>query len=256
MRYSIFFLVVLCAFSGCGGGTSSSQFAKLRVIFGSATLPYGLTVIIGGTTVATTANTNSSSVPSPGQPCTPSRLTATNNSVCKIDYLTVQSGGVALTVEASGSSTNLVPSQFQSLNLSPNTQNTFVLMGPEIGYLFLDDSTPASGSVKLRIANADPSGIGTLSAWVNSNDSNTGSPTISGVTLGSASSYVIVPPGTYFVNFNVGCFSASGSVSSCVKAGPVPFAANQNLTVYVFSNQLEASAPSLAIQVPFVVADN
>jgi len=251
MRHSIFLIVVLCAFSGCGGG-SAPQFAKLRLIFGSTTLPYDLTVIIGETTVATGANTNSTTVPPPGEPCVPNRITNVNDTICMVDYLTVQSGGVALTVQPSGSSTNLVPSQFQSLNLPPNTQNTFVLIDPETGYLFRDDSTPAAGSVKLRIANADPSVGGTLSAWVNSNDSNTGNPTITGVTLGSASGYVSLPPGTYFVNFNVGCVA-----SSCIRAGPTSFAANQNVTVYVFSDkQLQLPSPILNIQAPFIIADN
>jgi hypothetical protein len=54
MRYSIFLLLVLCALSGCGGG-GSSQPAKLRVI--NDTRVYDLTVIIGGTTVATGGTT-------------------------------------------------------------------------------------------------------------------------------------------------------------------------------------------------------
>jgi hypothetical protein len=163
-----------------------------------------------------------------------------------MNYLTVQAGGVLFAVQASGSSTNLVPSQFQTLNLSPNTQNTFVFVEPEFGYLFLDDSTPAAGSVKLRIANTDPTVGGTLSAWVNSSGSSTGNPNISDVTLGSASSYVTLPPGSYFIRFNLGCVLPSGP--DCIVIGPTRFAANQNLTVYMFTD--------LDTHYPFILTDN
>jgi hypothetical protein len=162
--------------------------------------------------------------------------------------MTVQSGGVAFAVQAPGSSTNLVPSRLQTLNLSPNTQNTFVLGGdiyPFLGYLFLDNSAPAAGSVKLRIANADPLVSGTLSAWVNSNESSTGSPTFSGVTLGSASSYLTFPPWRYVVTFNLACVLPFGP--NCIVVGPT-FAAHQNITVYVFSD--------LDTHLPFILADN
>lgn len=229
MRYSTFLAVVLCAFSGCGGGSSSPQFAKLRVLFGGSSVPDDLTVSIGGTTVVPTSST----CPLPNEPCA-------------MDYLTVQASGVIFAIQAAGSSTNLVPSQFQTLNLSPNTQNTFVFVEPEFGYLFLDDSTPAAGSVKLRIANTDPTVGGTLSAWVNSTGSSTGNPTISGVTLGSASDYVTLPPGSYFVRFNLGCVLPFGP--DCIVIGPTTFAANQNLTVYMFTD--------LDTHEPFILADN
>jgi hypothetical protein len=108
-----------------------------------------LTVIINGTTVA--------SVSYPDGVNYPSCSSYNGEVVCQAlsGYLTVQSGGVDFAVQAPESSTNLVPSQFQKLNLSPNTQNTFVLAenGADIeGYLFLDDSAPASGSVRLRVA--------------------------------------------------------------------------------------------------------
>lgn len=73
------------------------------------------------------------------------------NQVCQAlsGYFTVKSGGVDFAVEEAGSTANIVPSKFQRLNLSPNTQNTFVFGGSTkiVGYMFLDDGVPAAGSV-------------------------------------------------------------------------------------------------------------
>lgn len=226
MRYSIFLLVVLCAFGGCVGGSGqsgSSQSAKLRVILGGEALAGNLTVIIGGTTVATGVN-----------------YPTCVNQVCQAlsGYLTVQAGGVDFAVQAPGSSTNLVPSQFQKLNLSPDTQNTFILGGAmdgEVeGYLFLDDSAPAAGSVKLRIALVDPMAPSPVSAWVNTTGSTTGNPNISGVTLGSASSYLTLPPGSYIEVFDISC-AGIPPIPFCAKVGPTTFVADQNLTVYLLN---------------------
>jgi hypothetical protein len=230
MRYSIFLLAVLCAFGGCGGSggqSVSTQSAKLRVILGGEALAGNLTVIIDGTTVATGVN-----------------YPTCVNQICQAlsGYLTVRAGGVDFAVQAPGSSTNLVPSQFQTLNLSPNTQNTFILgggMDGEVeGYLFLDDSSPAAGSVKLRIALVDPGALTletpSVSAWVNSTGSTTGNPNISGVTLGKASSYLTLPPGSYFEVFDISC-AGIPPIPFCSKVGPTTFAANQNLTVYLLN---------------------
>ena len=252
MRYSIFLIVVLCCFSGCGGGNGSSQSAnsqsnsgqsgssqsgssaKFRVIIGSWAVPTDLTIIINGTTVATGI----------------SYTMCLSNEVCPAQsaYLTVPSGGVDFAIHAPGSSSNLVPSQFQKLNLSPNTQNTFVLSGgtPDIvGYLFLDDSTPASGSVKLRIAFVTGIGFGGVSAWVNPNGSSTGNPNLS-VQQGAASSYLTLSPGPYFVTFSLPCGFLT--TPNCVVTGPITFAANQNITVYMFED--------LDTHIPFILADN
>jgi len=238
MRYSIFLLVVLYAFSGCGGSStqSSSQSAKLRVILGGEAVAGNLTVVIDGATVATGIN-----------------YPTCVNQVCQAlsTYLTVQPGGIDFEIQAPGSSANLVPIQFQKLNLSPNTQNTFILgggMGGTIeGYLFLDDSAPAAGSVKLRVALVDPGAPSPVSAWVNLDGSTTGSPTISGVTLGSASSYLTLSPGSYMEVFDISC-PGIPPISFCTKVGPTPFAANQNLTVYLLNEG--------PFTKPLILADN
>jgi len=210
-------------------GGSSSQFAKLRVVE-NILLPNG-----GNLTVTVAGN----SLVFPQATCSP-------NEACMMEYLTVPAGGFKFVVQVPGSSANVVPSQFQTLNLSPNTQNTFVLVAPDIGYLFLDDSTPAAGSVKLRIANTDLLNPGTLSVWVNANGGSAGNPTISGVALGSASSYHTLPPGSYFLTFNLPCVLPFGP--NCIVAGPLTFAANQNITVYMFAD--------LDTHLPFILADN
>jgi len=252
MRYSIFLIAVLCCFSGCGGGSGSSQSAsnqgnsgqsgsgqsgssaKFRVIIGSWAVPTDLTIIINGTTVATGI----------------SYTMCLSNEVCPAQsaYLTVPSGGVDFAIHAPGSSSNLVPSQFQKLNLSPNTQNTFVLSGGTtdiVGYLFLDDSTPASGSVKLRIAFVTD-WLGGVSAWVNPNGSSTGNPNLS-AQQGAASSYLTLSPGPYFVTFSLPCGFLT--TPNCVVTGPITFAANQNITVYVLYENDDNF-------LPLILADN
>ena len=214
MRYSILLFVGICSFCGCGGGHP----AKLRVINGGWAVPQNLTVIVDGATVATGVNYPSCS------------------NVCQelSNYTIVKSGGVDFVIETAGSTNNLVPSQFQRLKLFPNTQNTFVLaggFGQYEGYLFTDDSTPASGSVKLRIAHADPTFPDPVTAWVNTDGSTTGNPTISGLTLGSASSYLTLMPGSYIETFAIPCFVST----ICISVGPNTLSANQNLTVYVLN---------------------
>ena len=168
-------------------------------------------------------------------------------------YLTVPAGGFNFAIYQVFSSpggtsvgtTNLVPSQFQALNLSPNTQNTFVLVEDGVGYLFIDDNVAAAGSVKLRLVNADVSPFAptAAAAWVNSDGSTTGNPTISGVQLGSASSYVTLPPEQYIVAF--------GPNSTLLALGPTTLPANQNVTVYLWCPDLLGP-----IDYAFVLTDN
>jgi hypothetical protein len=218
MRYSIFLVVVLWAFSGCGGG-SSPQVAKLRVVLDLVPDPPSTVTIDGAAVVFPTATCP------PHQPC-------------MMDYLTVPAGGSKFAAYYPGSSINTFPSQFQTLSLAPGTQNTFVYLGAS-DYLFLDDGTPADGSAKLRLANADGGLIGPLEAWVNSNGSTTGNPTISGVTQGTASGYVTLPPGPYILTLE----------PFVETVGPITLVANQNVTVYVFVNFLLGNSA-------FIVADN
>jgi hypothetical protein len=218
MRYSIFLIVVLCAFSGCGGG-SSTQFARLRVLFPPAAFD-------GPSTYPSAVTVNGFTLVFPQPTC------ASSNQACTMDYLTVPAGGCKFAAQYPGSSSNVIQSQFQTLSLAPSTQNTFVYLGASQS-LFLDDGTPAAGSAKLRIANTDGNLSGPLEAWVNSTGSTTGNPTISGVALGSASSYVTLAPGHYILTFGLPLLGITEFL-------PVPttLVANQNVTVYLYVNYL------------------
>jgi hypothetical protein len=221
MRYSIFLIVVLCAFSACGGG-SSPQVAKLRVVFDLNIFPNPPSMVtIDGNTVVFP------------QPTCPSA-----NQACTMDYLTVPAGGFKFAAQYPGDSTNFIPSQFQTLSLAPNTQNTFFYNC----CLFLDDGTPAAGSAKLPIANLDNQVFGPLEAWVNSNGSTTGSPTMSGVKLDTASGYVTLPPGPYILTLE-GPVTGTGLDGAFGPGpgggpGPITLVANQNVTVYLYVTYL------------------
>jgi hypothetical protein len=217
---------------GSGGGSGSSETAMLRIISGSWAVG-SLSVIVNGATVATNI-----------------AYPTCVNEVCEAlsSYLTVPAGGVAFAVEDTSSTTNLVP-QLANLNLAPNTHNTLIVVGtvdaiPAGGYLLRDDDTPAANSVKLRIASTDPT-VGTLAAWVLPDGTTpSGTPTISNVMLGSASSYLTLPPGAYDETFAITCFVGP----NCIGVGPTTLSANKNVTVYVLSEGLSHR--------PLILADN
>jgi hypothetical protein len=216
MRYSIFLIVLLCGFSGCGGESSSpQQVAKLRVVFPPGTGPNPSTVTIDGATVVF-----------------PQLTCPSSNQACTMDYVSLPAGGFKFAAQYPGGSGKAIPSQFQTLNLSPNTQNTFFYLGANC-FLFLDDGTPAAGSAKLRIANTDGGLFGPLEAWVNSNGSTAGNPTISGVKLGSGSSYVTLPPGPYILTLGLPELGVNSTLPV-----PITLVANQNVTLYLFVNYL------------------
>jgi hypothetical protein len=183
------FMALVFLLSGCGGaggGSGSNQSAMLRVVngmWGSG----GVNVIVDGATVATGI---------PYSTCV--------NGICSTlsGYVTVKSGGVNFVVLEPPAQTNIVPSQFQQLNLQSNTKSTFVFSpldtaGTNVGgFLFNDDDIPAANAVKLRVADVSPNT--TAPAWiVPTGTSPNGNPTISSVAVGAASSYISMPPNTY-----------------------------------------------------------
>jgi hypothetical protein len=222
-----------CGCGGAGGSSGSNQLAMLRVVngmWGSG----GLNVVVDGATVATGI---------PYSTCVDGVCTALSG------YVTVKSGGVNFAVQAPPAQTNLVPSQFQKLNLEPNTKNTFVLSpmdtaGTNIGgFLFKDDDIPAANMVKLRVADVSPNT--TTPAWiVPTGTSPSGNPTISTVAVGSASSYISLTPNTYdiyLVGLNCGFNPNCAKVTATLNA-------NQSVTVYLL---FEGSASR-----PVILADN
>jgi hypothetical protein len=221
----------------CGGGSTSvstAQTARLRVINGSWSVPGSMNVVVDGTTVASNI----------AYPMCVNELCQTLS-----PYVSVKSGGVDFAVQTTGSTTNLVP-QFQKLNLAPNTQNTLIVVGTVSGtsvggYLFLDDDVPVANSVKLRIAHADPSFPGALAAWVlPDGTAPSGTPTITNVMLGSASSYLTLNPGSYDETFGISCFTGP----NCIAVGPTTLTAHVNVTVYLLN---EGSSHR-----PLILADN
>jgi hypothetical protein len=237
MLLSLVFL--LCGCGGAGGGSGSNQSAMLRVVngmWGSG----GVNVIVDGATVATGI---------PYSSCVDGICTSLSG------YVTVKSGGVNFVVQEPPAQSNLVPSQFQKLNLEPNTKNTFVLSpmdtaGTNVGgFLFNDDDIPAASMVKLRVADISPNI--TAPAWiVPTGTSPSGNPTISSVAVGSASSYITLPPNTYDIYLG----GLSGTCGSPVFFNPncakvtATLNANQNVTVYLL---FEGSASR-----PVILADN
>jgi hypothetical protein len=233
MLLSLVFLLWGCG--GAGGGSGSNQLAMLRVVNGISGSG-GVNVVVDGATVATGI---------PYSTCVSEICTTLSG------YVTVKSGGVNFVVQEPPAQTNLVPSQFQKLNLEPNTKNTFVLSPMDTartnfgGFLFEDDDIPAANMVKLRVAHADPSFPGALAAWVLPDGTTpSGNPTISNVMLGSASSYLTLNPGAYDETFAISCFIAP----NCISVGPTALSANQNVTVYLLNEGFSHR--------PLILADN
>jgi hypothetical protein len=206
---------------GCGGSSGS---ASLRVL--NVTQDVGsVNVVIGGETIVTG-----------------DAYPMCSTEICQAlsGYQMVKSGGVSFALEdPNNSAKNYVPSQFQNLNLKANTQSTFVLSAPpsenlsdpDVGYLFADDDTPAANSVKIRIANVDPRNP-TVGAYIlPSGMTPSGNPSISDLAIGTASSYMTLPPGSYTVWF-VGNFGVLGP-QQYLNWGPTTYSANQNYTVYL-----------------------
>jgi hypothetical protein len=204
----------ICGCGGAGGGSGSNQSAMLRVVNDNPGST--LNVIIDGTTVTTVI------------------YSMCVNGVCTAlgGYVTVKSGGVNFAVQQEGTTTNLVPPQFQNLNLQANTKNSFVLGSIDTttgAVLFQDDDVPAANLVKVRVADVS-NNVPTMSTWiVPTGTTPSGNPTISGVQVGSASSYITIPPNTYDIylpGLNCGFDANCSEVTATLNA-------NQNFTVYL-----------------------
>ena len=241
MKVILSILVLVPLLSGCGGtsGVSSgSGVAMLRVVNG----------VPGGTESLTGKPDGAAARPGVLYPMRVNGVCITLGS-----YVPVKSRGVSFAVELEGSSTNVVPSQFQNLNLGANTENTFVVSVGDgagsvdgiTGYLFQDNDIPVANSVQLRIVNATANVPMSLAAWVVPDGTiPSGNPTINNVALGSASSYITLPPNTYdiyFVGLNCGLDANCARVSAMLNA-------NQNVTVYLL---FEGSGSR-----PLILADN
>lgn len=225
------FIFLTCSCGGGSGGGSGS--AALRVLNASQDVN-PVNVVVGGETVVS------------GDP-----YPMCIYEICQTlsGYVQVKSGGVSFALEGPlnpNPTKNYVPSQFQKLNLPSNTQNTFVLSAPpsenlndpDAGYVFVDDNVPAANSVKIRIVNVDPRNL-TVSAFILPNGTMpSGNPPVSNLTIGTASNYITLSPGSYTVWF-IGNFGILGPVPT-LPWGPTTYPANQNFSVYLMQ-QLGAS---------------
>jgi uncharacterized protein DUF4397 len=205
------------ALVGCGSGGN----AQFRVLQASPNEPT-LNVLIDGTSI----NSNLGFAANTG-------------------YQTEKSGSHQFAMEASGSTTNLVPSADQTINLGSSTQNTFILDGYSSsisGIMLSDDTTtPANSGISLRIVNAAPSIAGADVFIVASGATLSGSPAISDLTFGSASSYQSLAAGTYTVYF-----TEPGTTLEYYDTGTVTFTANQNRTIVLLSGPGSLTSVTLA----------
>lgn len=218
--------LILIYITGCGGGAGGgSGSAKLRVL--NAQTGGSLNVVVDGTTVVTN-----------------DQYPMCVYEICQTlsEYVAVKSGGVSFALTTPPDTTNLVPTQFQELKLTGDTQTTFVFgppmtfsnNAPYTGFLFADDDVPAANSVKIRIANVYPSGPASLSAFILPEGTMpSGNPTLNNIALGSASDYVTVPPGSHTVWFVVPAKTLGTPPSPYTSWGPTTYPANQNFTVYL-----------------------
>jgi hypothetical protein len=191
---------------GCGGGGST----KLRVLQASPNEP-NIDVLVDATSIS-------------------SNLAFEANT----GYQTVNSGSRQFVMEASGTTTNIVPSSYQTLSLSGSTQNTFVLMGYSSslsGILLTDDTTaPTNSGINLRIVNAAPTIAGADIYVVASGTSLGGTPTVSGLSFGAASSYQSLAAGTYQLYF-----TEPGTLLQYYNTPAMTFTSGQNRTIVLVS---------------------
>jgi len=148
-------------------------------------------------------------------------------------YLTVDAGTRQLLVQPPGGSPR--PFVNSPITLNSGTRNTFILGGwgsfTTMGLPMTDDMTPpASGGIKLRIADLTAEATNIDIFVLQSPNTPSGTPTISPSSIPFASSYLALPAGTYDVfvtNF--------GATTVLFHTGPITFSAGQNRTV-VLSN--------------------
>ncbi len=214
MRFGVGLLCLGATFStvACGGSGN----AKLRVLQASPNAP-NLAVLVDSTSITSDlgfqANTG---------------------------YQTEKSGSHQFVMEPSGTTNNIVPSAYQTLNLVSNTQNTFILAGysSSLSGIFLTDdtTTPTNSGINLRIVNAAPS-LGTTAPAdevdvyiVATGTTLSGTPNINALAFGAASTYQALAAGTYQI-----FFTEPGTTLTYYNTPPITFTANQNRTVVFLS---------------------
>lgn len=153
-------------------------------------------------------------------------------------YAMVNAGTRQLLVQPPGGS----PAPFinSPVNLSASTKNTFILGGwgtfGTMGLLALDDTSPPTSGIKLRVADVAAQ-AGPVDIYVlQSPNTPSGTPTFSPSSLPFASSYLVLAAGTYDV-----FVTTSGTTTVLFHTGPMAFTAGQNRTIVLSNNCLPTS---------------
>lgn len=153
-------------------------------------------------------------------------------------YLTVNAGAHQLLVQPPGGS----PKPFVNgmVTLDSGTRNTFILGGwgpfSTMGLPLTDDTIPASGGIKLRIADLTAEATNIDIFVLQPPNTPSGAPTIRPTVVPFASSYLALPAGTYDV-----FVTSFGTTNVLFHTGPMTFSAGQNRTVVLSNDCLPTS---------------
>ena len=162
--------------------------------------------------------------------------TATFNNVAygiANDYTSTGDGSRHIQVEPAGSTNFIID---ENITLNGSTNNTFIaadFSSTSSGILLADDTTaPASGNIKLRIANGSPN-LGAVDVFIipPGTSLNSVSPTITNLGFRTASDYQSLTAGSYEI-----FFTPHGSTFAFLDTGAISFTAGQNRTVVVLNN--------------------
>lgn len=184
--------------AACGG----TDHARLRVVHGSPDAP-AVDVLVDGNKVVSGATYKQSS-----------------------GYLTVDSGARKIEVRATGTSTDAISA---TPSFAANTDTTIIaankLASIEPLVLQDDNSTPASGNVKVRLVHGAPSAP-SVDIYVTAPGAALGTPTLANVPFKAVSQYLSVPAGSYEIRV-----TPAGSQTVVIDSGTVPLVAGQIRTV-------------------------
>jgi hypothetical protein len=149
-------------------------------------------------------------------------------------YQSVKAGSRQFVLENTGMTTNLVPND-ATLSLGNLTETTIILAGYSTGLqgiaLTDDNTTPASGTINIRMVNAMPS-LGPIDVYVVPPGTSLSSvtPTFPGLTFATPSNYVNLSIGSN-ANYEIYFTPPGNSAFTYMDSGPLAFSSGQNRTV-------------------------
>ena len=151
------------------------------------------------------------------------------------NYTSISSGTRHIQFEPLGTTQNIVD---QMVSIQSGTNNTYVAQGfvtanQVVPFLYQDNQTvPATGNCQLRVINAAAS-LGNRDIYVvpNGTDINTVSPTLANAAIGTATSYLSLPAGSYAIYF-----AQPGFKIGYVSSGAITLTANTNRTIFGYTS--------------------